>query len=148
MTSGVTEPLAGVGEDGEHLYTCPLCEAMCGLEIQVSDGRIASIRGNKDDTWSHGHICPKGATLGAVGSGPGLAGHLLLHGLSYPSVARDVAGPRGAGGVDLSEGVGGQAQVDAVEAADGGGFRIGIHGATLAPAWRHVERCFLFCSAT
>ena len=23
--------LAGVGDDGLHLYTCPLCEAMCGL---------------------------------------------------------------------------------------------------------------------
>src|SRR5690349_23070712 len=30
--------LAPVGEDGRHLYTCPLCEAMCGLEIHVSDG--------------------------------------------------------------------------------------------------------------
>ena len=70
MTSGVTEPLAGIGEDGRHLYTCPLCEAMCGLEIHVADGRVASIRGNRDDTWSHGHICPKGATLGAVHEDP------------------------------------------------------------------------------
>ena len=66
----MTNQLAGVGEDGRHLYTCPLCEAMCGLEIQVADGRIASIRGNRDDTWSHGHICPKGATLGAVHEDP------------------------------------------------------------------------------
>jgi anaerobic selenocysteine-containing dehydrogenase len=43
---------------------------MCGLEIHVSDGRVASIRGNRDDTWSHGHICPKGATLGAVHEDP------------------------------------------------------------------------------
>jgi anaerobic selenocysteine-containing dehydrogenase len=70
MSSGVTEPLAGIGEDGRHLYTCPLCEAMCGLEIHVKDGRVASIRGNRDDTWSHGHICPKGATLGAVHADP------------------------------------------------------------------------------
>lgn len=63
MTS---QPLAAVGEDGRHLYTCPLCEAMCGLEIHVANGRVASIRGNRDDTWSRGHICPKGATLGAV----------------------------------------------------------------------------------
>jgi anaerobic selenocysteine-containing dehydrogenase len=70
MTAGLDKPLAGIGEDGRHLYTCPLCEAMCGLEIQVSDGRVASIRGNHDDTWSHGHICPKGATLGAVHEDP------------------------------------------------------------------------------
>jgi anaerobic selenocysteine-containing dehydrogenase len=62
--------LAGIGEDGRHLYTCPLCEAMCGLEIHVEDGRVASIRGNRDDTWSHGHICPKGATLGALHDDP------------------------------------------------------------------------------
>jgi anaerobic selenocysteine-containing dehydrogenase len=70
MTTGLTKPLAGVGEDGRHLYTCPLCEAMCGLEIHVEDGRVTSIRGNRDDTWSHGHICPKGATLGAVHEDP------------------------------------------------------------------------------
>jgi anaerobic selenocysteine-containing dehydrogenase len=70
MTTGLTKPLPGVGEDGRHLYTCPLCEAMCGLEIHVSDGRVASVRGNRDDTWSRGHICPKGATLGALHDDP------------------------------------------------------------------------------
>jgi anaerobic selenocysteine-containing dehydrogenase len=70
MTVGRSLPLAGVGEDGRHLYTCPLCEAMCGLEIHVEDGRVASIRGNRDDTWSRGHICPKGATLGAIHADP------------------------------------------------------------------------------
>lgn len=58
------------GRDGRHLYTCPLCEAMCGLEIQVSDGRVASVRGNRDDTWSRGHLCPKGASLGALHEDP------------------------------------------------------------------------------
>lgn len=66
----VLKPLAGIGVDGRHLYTCPLCEAMCGLEIQVDGGRVAGIRGNKDDTWSRGHICPKGATLGSVHEDP------------------------------------------------------------------------------
>jgi anaerobic selenocysteine-containing dehydrogenase len=66
MTSGSTRKLADVGEDGLHLYTCPLCEAMCGLEIEVDGGKVASIRGNRADNWSGGHLCPKGATLGAV----------------------------------------------------------------------------------
>jgi anaerobic selenocysteine-containing dehydrogenase len=70
MTTQLPKPLAGIGEDGRHLYTCPLCEAMCGLEIHVEAGRVASVRGNKDDTWSRGHICPKGATLGAVHHDP------------------------------------------------------------------------------
>ncbi|QYL20174.1 molybdopterin-dependent oxidoreductase [Mycolicibacterium pallens] len=62
--------MAGIGQDGRHLYTCPLCEAMCGLEIQVSDGRVESIRGNQDDVWSRGHLCPKGASLGAIHEDP------------------------------------------------------------------------------
>ncbi|MDT5004504.1 MAG: hypothetical protein QOJ24_1680 [Mycobacterium sp.] len=60
MTAGVTKPVAATGEDGRHLYTCPLGEAMCGLEIEVSDGKVAGIRGNRDDTWSRGHICLRG----------------------------------------------------------------------------------------
>ena len=65
-----TRQLAGTGQDGLHLYTCPLCEAMCGLEIQVTDGHIAGIRPNREDTWSRGHICPKGASLGALHEDP------------------------------------------------------------------------------
>lgn len=54
----------------EHSVTCPLCEAMCGLRVTLADGRVAGIRGNPDDAWSAGHICPKGATLGQVHEDP------------------------------------------------------------------------------
>ena len=44
--------------------TCPLCEATCGLEITVSPNeQIVRIRGDRDDVFSHGFICPKGSTL-------------------------------------------------------------------------------------
>ncbi len=47
--------------------TCPLCEAGCGLEIALhrSNGseRVGRIRGDRDDVFSHGFICPKGSTL-------------------------------------------------------------------------------------
>ena len=73
--------------------TCPLCEAGCGLEISLhrTDGperasamqrarperpsprpragnndspeRVGRIRGDRDDVFSHGFICPKGSTL-------------------------------------------------------------------------------------
>jgi anaerobic selenocysteine-containing dehydrogenase len=62
--------LAATGQDGRHVYSCPLCEAMCGLEIQVYGGRVASIRGNPDDVWSRRHLCPKGASLGAIHDDP------------------------------------------------------------------------------
>jgi anaerobic selenocysteine-containing dehydrogenase len=43
--------------------TCPLCEATCGLELTLQDDRIASIRGDADDVFSRGFVCPKGAAL-------------------------------------------------------------------------------------
>jgi anaerobic selenocysteine-containing dehydrogenase len=47
--------------------TCPLCEAGCGLEIGLAgsngDTRVTRIRGDREDVFSHGFICPKGSTL-------------------------------------------------------------------------------------
>src|SRR5438552_3392494 len=42
---------------------CPLCEATCGLELTVEDGRLTAARGNPDHVFSHGFICPKGAAF-------------------------------------------------------------------------------------
>lgn len=50
--------------------TCPLCEATCGLHIDIEDGRIGRVRGNPDDAFSHGYICPKGASIGALHDDP------------------------------------------------------------------------------
>ncbi|MVU79706.1 molybdopterin-dependent oxidoreductase [Nocardia sp. ET3-3] len=53
------------------LRTCPLCEAVCGLELTLdSDDRIVSVRGDHADPFSKGFICPKGATLGHLDSDP------------------------------------------------------------------------------
>ncbi len=44
--------------------TCPLCEATCGLEITVNpQEQIVRIRGDQNDVFSKGFICPKGSTL-------------------------------------------------------------------------------------
>ena len=43
--------------------TCPLCEATCGLEVTIEDERVKVIRGDRDDVFSAGYICPKGSTL-------------------------------------------------------------------------------------
>ncbi|MCB1192094.1 MAG: molybdopterin-dependent oxidoreductase [Leptospiraceae bacterium] len=43
--------------------SCNLCEAICGLSFEVSDTEILSIRGDKNDPLSMGHICPKGPEL-------------------------------------------------------------------------------------
>ncbi|OWY61641.1 molybdopterin dinucleotide-binding protein, partial [cyanobacterium TDX16] len=62
----------GVDEKGRevHLRTCPLCEAMCGLELHVADQRVELIRGDRDDVWSKGYLCPKGSRLGDLHHDP------------------------------------------------------------------------------
>jgi len=42
---------------------CNLCEAICGLAIEVDGPKIVSIRGDAEDPFSRGHICPKGVAL-------------------------------------------------------------------------------------
>src|SRR5215510_7254449 len=43
--------------------TCPLCEASCGILVDVDGDRIRSVRGDDDDPFSRGYICPKAAAL-------------------------------------------------------------------------------------
>ncbi len=50
--------------------TCPLCEATCGLRIETENGRVTGIRGDADDPFSKGFICPKGSTLGTLHDDP------------------------------------------------------------------------------
>jgi anaerobic selenocysteine-containing dehydrogenase len=47
-----------------------LCEAMCGLEIRVTDRVVDRIRGDRDDVWSKGYLCPKGTALGHLHHDP------------------------------------------------------------------------------
>ncbi len=43
--------------------TCNVCEAMCGMLVTVDAGKIVDIRGDADDPFSKGHICPKGPAM-------------------------------------------------------------------------------------
>jgi anaerobic selenocysteine-containing dehydrogenase len=49
---------------------CHLCEALCGLEIRTEGERIVSIKGDKDDPFSRGHICPKAVALQDIHTDP------------------------------------------------------------------------------
>jgi anaerobic selenocysteine-containing dehydrogenase len=46
---------------------CPLCEACCGLSLTVSgsgaQARVIAIRGDEQDVFSHGYLCPKAIAL-------------------------------------------------------------------------------------
>ncbi len=46
--------------------TCPLCEATCGLSLTVRGQRVETVRGDPDDVFSRGYLCPKGAALGEL----------------------------------------------------------------------------------
>ncbi|CAM3851870.1 Assimilatory nitrate reductase catalytic subunit [Pseudomonas reidholzensis] len=58
-----------------HHRACHLCEAICGLNIEVvheADGRarIASIKGDPQDPFSRGHVCPKAVALQDIQDDP------------------------------------------------------------------------------
>lgn len=46
-----------------HYRACHLCEAICGLVIETEGADIVSIKGDKADPLSRGHICPKAVAL-------------------------------------------------------------------------------------
>ncbi|WP_339501965.1 molybdopterin oxidoreductase family protein [Pseudomonas silesiensis] len=57
-----------------HHRACHLCEAICGLTIETTEveGRvqITSIKGDAQDTFSRGHICPKAVALQDIQNDP------------------------------------------------------------------------------
>ena len=50
--------------------TCPLCEATCGLELHLDDDELTLVRGDKDDVFSAGYLCPKGTALKQLDADP------------------------------------------------------------------------------
>ena len=53
------------------IRTCPLCEATCGLRIELDDAdHVLRVRGDEQDVFSAGYLCPKGATLGELEADP------------------------------------------------------------------------------
>ncbi|MGW2335566.1 molybdopterin oxidoreductase family protein [Streptomyces sp. NPDC001685] len=52
------------------LRICPLCEATCGLTLTIEGTEVTGARGDRDDVFSKGFICPKGAAFGAVDADP------------------------------------------------------------------------------
>ncbi|MEA2479968.1 MAG: hypothetical protein QOJ07_1890, partial [Thermoleophilaceae bacterium] len=53
-----------------HFRTCPFCEATCGLEVDLRGDEVVAVRGDKDDVFSHGFICPKATGLKSLQNDP------------------------------------------------------------------------------
>ena len=66
---------------GTALRICPFCEATCGLTLTIEDGRVTGARGDREDVFSAGFICPKGASFAELDNDPDR--------LSRPMVRRD-----------------------------------------------------------
>jgi anaerobic selenocysteine-containing dehydrogenase len=72
--------------------TCPLCEATCGLEIVTRGREVVSIRGDAEDVFSHGYICPKAYSLKELDADPDrLREPMVLRGDQWLAVSWDEA---------------------------------------------------------
>ena len=45
-----------MSEVAVHRRACHLCEAICGLQIEVQDGTVTAIKGDPDDPLSRGRV--------------------------------------------------------------------------------------------
>ncbi|MGA0210159.1 MAG: molybdopterin-dependent oxidoreductase, partial [Candidatus Nanopelagicales bacterium] len=52
------------------LRICPLCEATCGLVLTINGTEVTQVRGDAEDVFSRGYICPKGVALGELHADP------------------------------------------------------------------------------
>ncbi len=53
-----------------HKRTCHICEANCGVIVEMEGRKTLSIRGNPDHVLSRGHICPKATAIADLQDDP------------------------------------------------------------------------------
>ena len=83
-----------------RISTCPLCEAACGILVDLDGERIRSIRGDPDDPFSRGYICPKAAALVDIHNDPDrVRTPLIRQGTGWRAASWDEALERAADGL-------------------------------------------------
>lgn len=72
-------------DDARHLRIGPLCEATCGLRLDMVGDRVARVTGDADDVVSHAYLSPRGVAIGDLHDDPDevdpLSGDALLNGI-------------------------------------------------------------------
>lgn len=53
-----------------HKRTCHICEANCGVLVELDGRKVVSIRGNPDHVLSRGHVCPKATAIADLQDDP------------------------------------------------------------------------------
>src|ERR1700674_4180799 len=80
--------------------TCPLCEASCGILVDTEGEHIRSIRGDRDDPFSHGYVCPKATAVADLHDDPDrVRAPLIREGSRWREVSWDEALSRAADGL-------------------------------------------------
>jgi anaerobic selenocysteine-containing dehydrogenase len=75
-----------------HITICPLCEATCGLELTLRDREVVSLRGDAEDIFSHGYLCPKAIGVKELDADPDrLRAPMLREGNTWREVTWDEA---------------------------------------------------------
>lgn len=64
----------------EHLTTCRLCPAFCGMVVELDGATVVRARGDPDHPISRGYLCPKGRSVGAF--------HHHADRLGHPTIGR------------------------------------------------------------
>jgi anaerobic selenocysteine-containing dehydrogenase len=83
-----------------RLATCTLCEATCGIVVDVSGGRVTGVRGDADDPVSRGYVCPKVVAMRDLHEDPDrLRAPLVREGGSFREATWDEALARAADGL-------------------------------------------------
>jgi anaerobic selenocysteine-containing dehydrogenase len=49
---------------------CTLCEATCGIALEIEEERVVSIKGDENDPFSQGYICPKATAMKGLHEDP------------------------------------------------------------------------------
>ena len=72
---------------------CRICQGFCAVDVQVADGKILAVRGDKSDPLTRGYACPKGLQAPEQHHGPGRLLHSLrrARGGILEAVAADAA---------------------------------------------------------
>jgi anaerobic selenocysteine-containing dehydrogenase len=53
-----------------HTRTCHICEANCGILVELEGAKVVSIKGDPYDVLSRGHICPKATAIADLQDDP------------------------------------------------------------------------------
>ncbi len=91
MTGPTTEATTEATTATSYI-TCPLCEATCGLAVVTRGREVLSIRGDREDVFSCGYLCPKAYALKALDTDPDrLRAPQVRHGDAWEAVSWDDA---------------------------------------------------------